>query len=142
VTCSGSCSSQTSSLRREEYPRLSCRLSLRRDCDNGLGRVCGRSLRRGHLTLARWFLAQKSIHLPERVLAQYSWASFCISRLGEMSSLGREYQFAISYFTRQRHTHIPNDNQFILISRQAFSRHNNHKTEVKQPTYDKKNEES
>jgi len=44
VTCSGSRSSQTSSLRREEYPHSSCRLSLRRDYDSGLGRVCGSSL--------------------------------------------------------------------------------------------------
>ena len=138
VTCSESRSNQTSSLRREEYHRSSYRLSLRRDYDSGPGRVCGRSLRRGHLAWARWFFAQKLVHSPERVLVQYSWASFCNSRLSEMSSPGREHRFAISCFTWQRHTHIPNDNQFILISRQAFSRHKNHKTEVKQPTYDKK----
>jgi len=64
----------------------------------------------------------------------------CHPYLGEFLQLspGREHQFAISCFTWQRHTHIPNDNQFILISRQAFFKHNNHKTEVKQPTYDKK----
>jgi len=49
VACSDSRSSQEPSLRREECPRSSCRLSLRQDRDRGLGRFCERSLRRGHL---------------------------------------------------------------------------------------------
>jgi len=102
--------------------------SLAQVADSRLGETTTVAL--GEFAGARWgeaisperdgFSLKKSVHSLERVLTQYSWASFCNSRLGEMSSPGWEHQFAISYFTWQRHTPIPNDNQFILISRQAF----------------------
>jgi len=90
VTCSESRSSQTSSLRREEYPRSSYKLSLRRDYDSGPRRVCGRLLRRGHLTWARWFFAQKNqfTHLskysrntPGRVSTTLAWARKSVRHL-------------------------------------------------------------
>jgi len=51
---------------------------------------------------------------PGRALEAESWASFCYSRLGEASSLGREYQFSPTVPRMQPKTNKPNI--FLLIS--------------------------
>jgi len=90
VVCVKSRSSQKPSLRQEECSRSSCRLSLRQDCEQRSWGFHEFSLRQGHLAWARWFFAQNSIFRLSGYSSENPWASFCHSRLGETSSLGRK----------------------------------------------------
>jgi len=89
VTCSGSRSSQTSSLRREEYPRSSYRLSLRQDCDSGPGEFAGTRLgeaispERDGFSLKKRFtrLSEYLRNTPGWVSTTLAWARW--ARLGE-----------------------------------------------------------
>jgi len=97
-------SSWESSLKREECSRSNYRLSLRRDCDSDSGQFHGFSLRRGCLAWARHFIAQKAAPRLGEGSSRKVWASFCYSRLGETSSLGRKYQLSPLFTHTRQHT--------------------------------------
>jgi len=118
-----------SSLRREECSRSSCRLSLRRDCDNAPGRFRELSLRRGGLAWARQFVAKKYSPSPRRALEQKTWSSFRYSRLGEMSSPRRVYQCSPLY-----HTCSIRDS--LITTPKAFSHHHKQHTITKNTKQD------
>ena len=114
TTCVRSCSSQEPSLKRQEQSRSSCRLSLRRDCEQRPCKVL-RTLAQVRPSHLSELLKNSVFHLSE-CSRKNPWASFCYSRLGETSSLGRKQQFSLTVPRLQSQRFIQNSEQGIFIS--------------------------
>jgi len=116
-------SSWESSLKQEEYSRLSCRLSLRWDYDSDFGQFRGFSLRRGYLAWVRQSVAQNATPRLGEGSSKKVWASFCYSRLGETSSLGRKYQLSPLFTHTWQHTQPKYIVQTISMRTQTAYKH-------------------